>query len=129
LKKTPSLEDDFEINIPLINFAEDLATLFFTELRHTKISQTFDNPSAKFFYKSLSDNMIDYEVTKKHKIKIGVFLVQILLRNLTFEVDKETKNPIKKNVLKLVQKRVEGFKTQNFISIEKEFVLNYYVNI
>lgn len=129
LGKAKTLEDDFEINVPLISFAEDLATLFFTEIRNTKVTQTFDNLSARFFYKSLSENMMDYEVTKKEKVKMGVYLIQLLIRNLTFDSDADTKHPIKKKILKIVKKNIDSVKIQNFICVDKEFVMKYYVSI
>lgn len=118
-------EDDYEIDIPLVSFSEDLGKLFFTELRNTKIDQQFDNTNAKIYFKNLSANLINYEVSKKDKIKLGVLLTNILIRNINFS--KNEAEGDKNKVLKIIQKNIATNKFQNFVAIDKDFVSKYYV--
>jgi hypothetical protein len=118
-------DDDYRIDIPLVSFAEDLGKLFFTELRNTKIQNQFDNPNAKLYFKNLSANLINYEVTRKDKIKLGVLLTNILARNLQFNKNPESSEKFK--VLKILQKKIKLNKFQNFVTIDKDFVYKYYV--
>jgi DNA-directed RNA polymerase len=120
-------EDDYEIDIPLVSFSEDLGKLFFTELRNTKIDKQFNNPNAKLYFKNLSANLINYEVSKKDKVKLGVLLTNILIRNIQFSKNPDDKDKLK--VLKIIQKNVGPNKIQNFVAIDKDFVSNYYQDI
>lgn len=129
LKEIDIDEDDYEIEIPLVSFAEDLGKLFFTELRNTKIEQQFENPNARLYVKSLSANMINYEVTKKDKIKLGVLLSNILIRNIFYDKNDDPNKTEHLKVLKILQKNIEVNKFQNFLVIDKDFVSKYYVRI
>lgn len=68
LNKIEAAEEDYEISIPLVSFAEDLGSLFLSELRNTKIEKSFENPNAKTYFKNLSANLFQYEITKKDKV-------------------------------------------------------------
>jgi hypothetical protein len=129
LKEIDINEDEFEIEIPLVSFAEDLGKLFFTELRNTKIEQQFENPNARLYVKSLSANMINFEVTKKEKIKLGVLLTNILIRNIFYDKNEDPNRTEHLKVLKILQKNIDVNKSQNFLVIDKDFVSKYYVRI
>ena len=129
LKEIDIDEDDYEIEIPLVSFAEDLGKLFFTELRNTKIEQQFENPNARLYVKSLSANMINYEVSKKDKIKLGVLLTNILIRNIFYDKIDDPNKTEHLKVLKILQKNIEVNKFQNFLVIDKDFVSKYYVRL
>ena len=119
-------EDEYEIDIPLVSFSEDLGKLFFTELRNTKIEHQFQNTNAKMYFKNLSANLINYEVSKKDKIKLGVLLTNIMIKNIHYSKDNEESD--KNKVLKVIQKNVGGYKFQNFVAIDKDFVSKYFVS-
>ena len=127
LKKIDVAEDEFEINIPLVTFAEDLGRLFFSELRNTKIEQSFENPAARTYFKNLSANMLHYEVSKKDKIKLGVFMTNLLIRNMTYEKHDDIGNKMSEKILKIAKKKKDKVKFQNFVAVDKEFVAKYYV--
>lgn len=120
-------EDDYEIDIPLVSFSEDLGKLFFTELRNTKIEKQFNNPNAKMYFKNLSANLINYEVSRKDRIKLGVLLTNLLIRNIHFVKNVEEDDKFK--VLKIIQKNIAPGKFQNFVAIDKDFVSKYYQDI
>ena len=120
-------EDEYEIDIPLVSFSEDLGKLFFTELRNTKIEHQFQNTNAKMYFKNLSANLINYEVSKKDKIKLGVLLTNIMIKNIHYS--KIEGEDDKNKVLKVVQKNVGGNKYQNFVAIDKDFVSKYFVSL
>lgn len=128
VRQQESPDEDFEIEIPLVSFAEDLGTLFFTELRNTKIDHVFSNPNAKAYFKALSSNLFQYEVSKSDKVKIGVYLTNILVNNIWFDKWDSYKKTgtIPSKILKIVQKSIEDGKRQNFIAIDKDFVSEYY---
>jgi hypothetical protein len=129
LNKLDTGEDDFNIEIPLIEFAEDLGRLFFSELKNTKIDDMFRNSNARLYYKSITDNMMHYEVSRIDRIKLGIFLTNILLRNILYEEEIVPMNQEKRKlrVLKIIQKKVDAVKYQNYILIDKDFVSKYYV--
>lgn len=118
------ISDEFELSIPLVSFAEEIGDLFFTELRNTKIHNALEGERAKFFYKHVSHGMIHFEVDKKDKIKLGLFLSNIIVRNLHY-----ISNTEEQPVLKLIQKQVDTVKFQNFINISKDFMIKYYNDI
>ncbi len=119
-------ESEFEIEIPLVNFAEDLGKLFFTELRNTKLDHQFENHNAKLYFKNISANLVKYEVSSKDKIRLGVVMTNILIRNLFYENKDEANSQFK--VLKMVKKGIGATKYQNFVVIDKDFVSKYYVS-
>jgi hypothetical protein len=125
LKQLEIDESEFEIVIPLVNFSEDLGKLFFTELRNTKLQNQFENNNAKIYFKNLSANLVKYEVSTKDKIRIGVLLTNILIRNLFYTKKDESQTEYK--VLKMVRKSVGQTKFQNYVVIDKEFMSKYYV--
>jgi hypothetical protein len=127
LRKIDVGEDEFEINIPLVTFSEDLGRLFFSELRNTKIDQSFQSQTARMYFKSLAANMIHYEISKHDKIKLGVFLTHVLIRNMTYEKDDIYGNEIEEKILKISKRKVAEMKLQNFVDVDKEFVSKYYV--
>jgi len=122
----PNLEEEFELSIPLVNFSDDLGSLFFSELRNTRVSNSFDSQRAKLYYKHLSLNMMQFEVDKRDKIKIGLFLANLMTRNLSFLGQYEEDTEKQSKILKIVQKQIDSFKTQNYVTVDKEFMIKYY---
>ena len=123
------LEEDFELSIPLVSFATDIGALYFQELRNTKITNYFTNEKAKVFYKHLSFNMMQFEVDKKEKIKLGLFLTNIMANHIYFN-NKYDENEIEVNskleLIHINQKQIDSFKKQNFVVINKIFMARYY---
>jgi hypothetical protein len=99
-----------------------LGKLFLTELKNTKIENTVKDKEARMYVKSLSENMIIYEVGKEEKIKLGMFLTHLMIKNLTYINEEETFN-----ILELVSTKVDKLKTQNFVKFNNVFLRNYYV--
>lgn len=129
LGKKDDLQDEtLDINIPLTQFSDELGTLFMTEMRNTKLEHNFNNDNAKFYLKNINQNIINYEVSKKDKIKLGVFLAHLLQRNIKFVTPNSPTTDLKKNVLSFKKQQVDGVKFRHIIAINKEFVEKYYVN-
>jgi len=122
--------DDFDyldIKIPLTQFAEEIGSLFVTEMRNTKVNHNFNNDNARFYLKNINHNMVNYEISKQDKIKLGVFLAHLLVRNIKFVVPNSATHDVKKSVLSIKQQHVEGVKFRNVITIDQDFVDKYYV--
>ena len=129
LGKKEEIEDEtLDINIPLVNFSDELGSLFVTEMRNTKVNHNFSNDNARFYLKNINHNMVNYEVSKKDRVKLGVFLAHLLIRNIKFVTPNSATTDTKKNVLSIIQEQVEGVKFRNVIHINKDFVEKYYVN-
>lgn len=126
-KKDDVEEQILVINIPLTQFSDELGTLFVTEMRNTKVNHNFHNDNARFYLKNINHNMVNYEISKKDKIKLGVFLAHLLQRNIKFETPNSATTDLKKNVLSFTKQQVDGVKFRNVIAINKEFVEKYYV--
>lgn len=131
LNKLDMGEDDFKIEIPLVQFAEDLGKIFIAELRNTRIDQNFKNQNARLYMKNLQINMMNYDISQAEKIKIGVFLTNLLTRNLVYEKDIVPLNsrPEPEKVLHIIARKLDAIKFQYFISIDKEFVSKYYYDL
>jgi hypothetical protein len=128
-KKDINLEDEMlKINIPLIKFAEELGTLFVTEMKNTKVNHNFSNDNARFYLKNINHNMVNYEISKKDKIRLGVFLAHLLIKNIKYITPVSPTLDKKKEVLSIKKKHLEGVKYQNVVVIDSEFVEKYYVN-
>jgi hypothetical protein len=126
--KQSEVEDKMlEIDLPLTQFSDELGTLFVTEMRNTKVNHNFHNDNARFYLKNINHKMVNYEISKKDKIKLGVFLAHLLQRNIKFESPNSPTTDLKKNVLSFTKQQVDGVKFRNVISINKEFVEKYYV--
>lgn len=129
LGKKDNLEDQMmEINIPLIKFSEELGTLFVTEMKNTKVNHNFSNDNARFYLKNINHNMVNYEISKKDKIRLGVFLAHLLKRNIKFVTPVSPTLDTKKEVLTFGKKHLDGYKTQNVVKIDPDFVEKYYVS-
>lgn len=125
---TQELSDLFDINIPLSTASEELGSIFFEELRNTKIKDSLHSEQIKLFKSYLSNNTFSLEVSKKLKVKVGLYLIQIMIRSISFLADKYDKDSHKK-VLSILQKNVHNYKVQNFLKFDSEFVSNYFYDI
>lgn len=128
-KKDDFQDETLDINIPLTQFSDELGTLFVTEMRNTKLEHNFNNDNARFYLKNINHNIINYEISKKDKIKLGVFLAHLLQRNIKYVTPNSPTTDMKKNVLSFNKQHVDGVKFRHVIAINKEFVEKYYVNI
>lgn len=71
LGKIENFEDEtLDINIPLSKFADELGTLFVTEMRNTKVNHNFNNDNARFYLKNINHNMVNYEISKKDRVNL-----------------------------------------------------------
>jgi hypothetical protein len=136
-------ENDLKINIPLVEFAEKLGNSFFKELRCSKINKTFDNDTAKIYFKNLQVNMYQFEVGKTDIIKMGGFLTNIMEKSLNFSnditeslkksfEDDNFKNPgvIKVKSLPYYDaKNPDGYRKKNFVIFNKHFIGFYFLTL
>lgn len=123
------VKDDYDLSIPLVTFTDDLGNLFFSELRNTKINNSFNSEKAKVFFKHISNNMVQFEVDKKDKIKLGLFLTNIITANLTFLKEINPGVKAESNLIYLNQKYIDHYKKQNFISFDQDFMISYYEDL
>jgi hypothetical protein len=123
----PDEDEMLIIDIPLTQFCDEIGTLFIIEMKNTKVNHNFHNDNARFYLKNINHKMVNYEISKSEKIKLGMFLAHLLQRNIKFESPNSPTTVLKKNVLSFNKQKVDGVKFRNVISINKEFVEKYYV--
>lgn len=130
-------ESDLDVKLPLLSFAEKIGNSFFKELRCSKINKTFDNDTAKIYFKNLQFNMYQFEVGKTEIIKMGGFLVNLMVKSLTFnnEIIESLKdsftdeNFVKDGIIKVQKFHHEDYKFKNYVVFNKYFVAYYFLTL
>lgn len=130
-------ENDLDLKVPLIQFAERLGQSFFKELRSSKINKTFDSDAAKIYFKNLQVNLYQFEVGKKEIIRMGTFLTHIMEKSMNYNneiIETLKKNFVDENfrnnqVLKVVKFPIDLNKFQNFVCLNKYFIGYYFLSL